>query len=84
MCRGLRIVWIVGLCMLAVWGVSAQTLTQALVPAALGLEDDPGSEIQAPLALVIVCGVFSSTMFVAPTIYWTRVRQAALSLSGDS
>ena len=84
MCRGLRTVWIVGLCMLVVWGVSAQTLTRALVPAALGLEDDPGREIQAPLALVIVCAVFSSSMFVAPTIYWTSVRQAAQSLSGDS
>ena len=33
--------------------------------------------IQAPLALVIVCGLFSSTalnMFVVPTVYWTSLR----------
>ncbi len=45
----------------------------ALVPIALGF-GEPGSEIQAPLALVIVCGLFSSTalnMFVVPAIYWT-------------
>ena len=44
----------------------------ALVPVALGL-GEPGSEIQAPLALVVVCGLFSSTalnMFVVPAAYW--------------
>ena len=47
----------------------------ALVPVALGF-GEPGSEIQAPLALVIVCGLFSSTalnMFVVPAVYWTSV-----------
>ena len=56
----------------------------ALVPVALGF-GAPGSEIQAPLALVIVCGLFSSTalnMFVVPAIYWTSLRREALSASG--
>ena len=47
----------------------------ALVPVAVGF-GEPGSEIQAPLALVIVCGLFSSTalnMFVVPAVYWTSV-----------
>ena len=55
----------------------------ALVPVAVGF-GEPGSEIQAPLALVIVCGLFSSTalnMFVVPAIYWTSVRGAAGSSS---
>ena len=49
----------------------------ALVPVALGF-GEPGSEIQAPLALVIVCGLFSSTalnMFVVPAVYWTSLRE---------
>ena len=48
----------------------------ALLPVAAGL-GEPGSEIQAPLALVIVCGLFSSTalnMFVVPAAYWAAVR----------
>ena len=48
----------------------------ALVPVALGF-GEPGSEIQAPLALVIVCGLFSATalnMFVVPAVYWTSLR----------
>ena len=51
----------------------------ALVPIALGF-GEPGSEIQAPLALVIVCGLFSSTalnMFVVPVIYSSSVRERA-------
>ena len=43
----------------------------ALLPVALAA-DQPGSEIQAPLALVIVCGLVSSTvlnLFVVPTAY---------------
>ena len=42
----------------------------ALLPVALSA-GEPGSEIQAPLALVIVCGLFSSTalnMFVVPAV----------------
>ena len=43
----------------------------ALPPAALAA-GQPGSGIQAPLALVIVCGLVSPTvlnMFVVPTAY---------------
>ena len=43
----------------------------ALMPVALGF-GEPGSEIQAPLAMVIVCGLCSSTalnMFVVPAVY---------------
>ena len=48
----------------------------ALVPVAVGF-GEPGSEIQAPLALVIICGLFTSTalnMFVVPAVYWTSLR----------
>ena len=51
----------------------------ALVPVALAF-GEPGSEIQAPLALVIVCGLFSSTvlnMFVVPTAYLASTRPRA-------
>ena len=51
----------------------------ALIPVAMGF-GEPGSEIQAPLALVIVCGLVSSTalnMFVVPAVYWTGLRQTA-------
>lgn len=43
----------------------------ALVPLALAM-GEPGSEIQAPMALVILCGLISSTalnMFVVPSLY---------------
>ena len=43
----------------------------ALLPVALAA-GRPGSEIQAPLALVIVCGLVSSTvlnLFVVPTVH---------------
>ena len=49
----------------------------ALLPVALRL-GEPGSEIQAPLALVIVCGLFSSTalnMFVVPALMLLRYRE---------
>ncbi len=48
----------------------------ALLPVAVAL-GEPGSEIQAPLALVVVCGLVSSTalnMFVVPAAYWAAVR----------
>ena len=51
----------------------------ALIPVAMGF-GEPGSEIQAPLALVIVCGLVSSTalnMFVVPAVYWTGLRETA-------
>ena len=56
----------------------------ALVPIALGF-GEPGSEIQAPLALVIVCGLVSSTalnLFVVPAVYWSSVRPTAVTPSG--
>lgn len=43
----------------------------ALVPLALAM-GQPGSEIQAPMAVVILCGLISSTalnMLVLPAIY---------------
>ena len=49
----------------------------ALLPVALRF-GVPGSEIQAPLALVIVCGLFSSTalnMFVVPAVVLRLERQ---------
>ena len=52
----------------------------ALVPVAMGF-GEPGSEIQAPLALVIVCGLVSSTilnMFVVPAVYWRSLRGGLL------
>ncbi len=54
----------------------------ALLPVAVGL-GEPGSEIQAPLALVIVCGLLSSTalnMFVVPAAYWAAVRDRSPAL----
>ena len=48
----------------------------ALLPVALRF-GTPGSEIQAPLAMVIVCGLFSSTalnMFVVPAAVFMRYR----------
>jgi multidrug efflux pump subunit AcrB len=49
----------------------------ALVPIALG-SGEPGSEIQAPMALVILSGLASSTllnMFVVPAAYWRTHRE---------
>ena len=53
----------------------------ALVPVALGF-GQPGSEIQAPLALVVICGLFSSTalnMFVVPAAYWASTHRSEVS-----
>jgi CzcA family heavy metal efflux pump len=54
----------------------------ALVPIALSV-GKPGSEIQAPMAMVILCGLFSSTllnMLVVPVAYQSAARLA----SGES
>jgi Cu/Ag efflux pump CusA len=54
----------------------------ALVPVALRF-GAPGTEIQAPLALVIACGLFSSTalnMFVVPAVYWWVERRSAIHI----
>lgn len=51
----------------------------ALVPLALAM-GEPGSEIQAPMAVVILCGLISSTalnMLVLPAIYLRMVRGRA-------
>ncbi len=48
----------------------------ALIPIGLGL-GETGSEIHAPLALVVLCGLFSSTllnMIVVPAVYWRFAR----------
>jgi CzcA family heavy metal efflux pump len=53
----------------------------ALVPVALGA-GEPGSEIQAPMAWVIIGGLFSSTllnMIVIPAAYFAMYREAATS-----
>lgn len=50
----------------------------ALVPLALAM-GEPGSEIQAPMAVVIRCGLASSTalnMLVLPSIYLHLARRA--------
>jgi Cu/Ag efflux pump CusA len=51
--------------------MTAMAAGLALVPIALGL-GKPGSEIQAPMAIVILFGLFSSTalnMIVVPAVY---------------
>jgi CzcA family heavy metal efflux pump len=52
--------------------MTAMATGLALVPIALGL-GKTGSEIQAPMALVILCGLFTSTslnMVVVPSVYY--------------
>ena len=51
----------------------------ALLPVSLGL-GETGSELHAPLALVVVCGLISSTalnMIVVPAVYWRFGRPVA-------
>ncbi len=51
--------------------MTAMAAGLALVPVALGL-GKPGSEIEAPMAIVILFGLFSSTvlnMVVVPAVY---------------
>jgi Cu/Ag efflux pump CusA len=51
----------------------------ALVPIALGM-GKPGSEIQAPMAIVIFCGLLTSTalnMVVVPAAYYRFLKSAA-------
>ncbi len=52
--------------------MTAMSTGLALIPIALGL-GETGTEIHAPLALVVLCGLFSSTvlnMIVVPAAYW--------------
>jgi CzcA family heavy metal efflux pump len=60
--------------------MTAMAAGLALIPLALG-GGKPGSEIQTPMAIVILCGLTTSTllnMFVVPTLYlrYGRSRQA--------
>jgi Cu/Ag efflux pump CusA len=51
--------------------MTAMAAGLALIPLALG-GGQSGSEIQTPMAIVILCGLFTSTllnMFVVPTLY---------------
>lgn len=55
--------------------MTALTAALALVPLALA-GDQPGNEIQSPLAIVILGGLLSSTIlnvFVIPIVYWYRL-----------
>ena len=52
--------------------MTAMSTGLALIPIGLGL-GETGTEIHAPLALVVLCGLFSSTvlnMIVVPAAYW--------------
>jgi Cu/Ag efflux pump CusA len=52
--------------------MTAMATALALVPVAMGA-GEPGSEIQAPMAVVILAGLFSATvlnMVVVPAAYW--------------
>ena len=52
--------------------MTAMSTGLALIPIGLGL-GETGSEIHAPLALVVLCGLFSSTvlnMIIVPAVYW--------------
>lgn len=57
--------------------MTAQATGLALVPVALGI-GEPGSEIQAPMAIVILTGLISATalnMLVVPAAYWLFARR---------
>jgi CzcA family heavy metal efflux pump len=59
--------------------MTAQATGLALVPVALGM-GQPGSEIQAPMAIVIMTGLISATalnMLVVPAAYWLFGRRQA-------
>ena len=59
--------------------MTAQATGLALVPVALGM-GEPGSEIQAPMAIVIMTGLISATvlnMLVVPAAYWLFGRRQA-------
>ncbi|HYN09793.1 MAG TPA: efflux RND transporter permease subunit [Vicinamibacterales bacterium] len=60
--------------------MTAMATALALVPIALGA-GEPGSEIQAPMAVVILAGLFSATvlnMVVVPAAYWLFARHEAI------
>ena len=61
--------------------MTAMAAGLALIPLALG-GGKAGSEIQTPMAIVILCGLMTSTllnMFVVPTLYlWIRAPSVPL------
>jgi CzcA family heavy metal efflux pump len=64
--------------------MTALTAGLALIPVALGL-GKPGGEIQAPMAIVILCGLLSSTalnMVVVPAVY-ARFRRETFRLASE-
>jgi Cu/Ag efflux pump CusA len=59
--------------------MTAMAAGLALIPLAVG-GGRPGSEIQTPMAIVILCGLVSSTllnMVVVPTMYLRYARPSA-------
>ena len=66
--------------------MTALTTGLALIPVALR-GGQPGSEIQAPMAMVILCGLFSSTalnMVVIPAVYWRFAPHRAATSSSNA
>jgi CzcA family heavy metal efflux pump len=66
--------------------MTAMATGLALVPVALGA-GEPGSEIQAPMAVVILTGLISATalnMIVVPAAYWKFARTAGVAHDGDA
>jgi Cu/Ag efflux pump CusA len=59
--------------------MTAMSTGLALIPIGLDL-GETGSEIHAPLALVVLSGLFTSTdlnMMVVPAVYWRFRREHA-------
>jgi Cu/Ag efflux pump CusA len=66
--------------------MTAMATGLALVPVALGA-GEPGSEIQAPMAVVILTGLISATalnMIVVPAAYSKFARTAGVAHDGDA
>jgi multidrug efflux pump subunit AcrB len=63
--------------------MTALATALGLVPLALA-GGEPGSEIQTPMAIVILCGLATSTplnMFVVPSLYLRYGRPAQLEVA---
>jgi len=64
--------------------MTAMAAGLALIPLALA-SGESGSEIQTPMAIVILCGLTTSTllnMVVVPTLYLRYGRPAAARMTG--